>query len=49
LGTHSTTRPFVDVRLLIEDDSIRAPDTGATVKLQRRENLDVPEMPGRAG
>ena len=47
LGTHSTTRPFVDVRLLIEDDSIRAPDTGARVKLQRRENLDVPEMPRR--
>lgn len=45
LGTHSTTRPFVDVRLVVEDGSIRALDTGARATLQRRDDLEVPEMP----
>jgi hypothetical protein len=45
LGTHSTTRPFIDVRLVVEDGSIRALDTGARVTLQRQNDLEVPEVP----
>ena len=46
IGTHSTTRPFVDVRLVIENDRLRVSDSGAHVALQRRNDLEVPEAPG---
>jgi hypothetical protein len=46
LGTHSASRPFVDVRLVVEGDSIRAVDTGARATLVRRADLEVPEKPG---
>jgi hypothetical protein len=49
LGTHSSTRPFIDVRLLVERDQMRAIDTGAQVAIQTRSNLDIPEMPPAAG
>jgi hypothetical protein len=44
LGTHSTTRPFIDVQLLVEDASIRALNTGATASLEGRNDLEVPEV-----
>jgi hypothetical protein len=44
LGTHSSARPFVDIRLVVEGDTMRALETGAEVRLQRRNNLDIPEM-----
>ncbi len=47
LQTHSSTRPFIDVRLVMEGNSMRAVQSGAQVALQRRSDLDVPEMPGR--
>jgi len=48
LQTHSSTRPFIDVRLLMEGNSMRAVQSGAQVALQRRSDLDVPEMSSRA-
>jgi hypothetical protein len=43
LPTHSMPRPFVDVRLVMENDGMRAVDTGALVPVHRRNDLDVPE------
>jgi hypothetical protein len=45
LGTHSTTRPFVDVRLALESGDLRAVESGAHVPIERRNDLDVPELP----
>jgi len=47
LGTHSTTRPFVDVRLMAEAGRLRAIDTGAQVALGPRADLAIPEWPPR--
>ena len=47
LATHSDTRPFIDVRLVVEDATMRALESGARVSLQRRTDLDVPEVPAR--
>jgi len=44
LGTHSSTRPFIDVRLVVEGTTLRALETGATVSVHRVATLDVPEM-----
>ena len=41
--THSETRPFVDVKLVVEDGDMRAVETGARVPIHRRNDLDVPE------
>jgi hypothetical protein len=43
LPTHSTQRPFKDVRLLIEGDSMHAVDTGVPVSVHRRNALDIAE------
>ena len=43
LGTHSTTRPFIDVRLVLEGGDLRSVETGARVPTQGRNDLDVPE------
>ena len=40
---HSATRPFVDVRLVVEDGDMRAVETGARVPIHRRNDLNVPE------
>ena len=45
LGTHSAARPFIDVRLVVEDGAMRALESGARVPVQRRQDLDVPEVP----
>jgi hypothetical protein len=47
LQTHSAVRPFIDVHLIVEDGNMRAPESGARVALQRRNNLDLPELPVR--
>lgn len=47
LGTHSATRPFIDVRLVVQDGRMRALQSRAQVMLQTRANLDVPESPIR--
>lgn len=47
LSTHSATRPFIDVRLVVENGDMRALESGARVALQRRNDLGVPEIPGR--
>jgi hypothetical protein len=44
LGTHSTTHPFIDVRLVVEDGRMRPPESGPPVSLGRRKDLDVPEV-----
>jgi len=44
LQTHSATRPFVDVRLVVEDGDMRAVETGARVPIRRRNDLDVTEV-----
>ncbi len=47
LGTHSDTRPFVDVRLKVAGTHMRSEETAAQVSLQRRTTLDVPLVPPR--
>jgi hypothetical protein len=47
LGTHSASRPFIDVRLIVEAGTMRATESGAQVSVQRRKDLDVPEEPLR--
>jgi hypothetical protein len=47
LQTHSTTRPYIDVHLMLEGNHMRALQTGKRVSLQRRRNLDIPERPPR--
>ncbi len=47
LGTHSAKRPFIDVRLVVQDGRMRALESGAQVMLQTRGKIDVPEMPNR--
>jgi hypothetical protein len=48
LGTHSDTRPFVDVRLRVDGNQMRSEETGAQVSVKRRTALDVPLVPPRA-
>jgi hypothetical protein len=43
VGTHSFTRPFVRVRLVVEDGQMWAIESGARVPIRRRSDLDVPE------
>jgi hypothetical protein len=43
LGTHSVTRPFVHVRLVVEHGQMRSLESGARVAIRRRSDLDVPE------
>jgi hypothetical protein len=43
LQTHSSTHPYIDVRLVLEENGIRTVQSGARVSLQRRRNLDIPE------
>lgn len=43
LGTHSDTRPWIDVTLTVTDAAMRSPATGAEVSVARRGNLDIPE------
>jgi hypothetical protein len=45
LQTHSSTRPYVDVHLMLQGNTMRALQTGARVSLQQRRNLDIPERP----
>jgi hypothetical protein len=47
LGTHSSARPFIDVGLIVEHDTMRALESHDTVSIQRRRDLDVPEVPMR--
>jgi hypothetical protein len=47
LGTHSATRPFIDVRLEVADGTMRALESRARVSLRRSQDLDVPELPVR--
>ena len=43
LGTHSNTRPWVDVRLTLDQTGMRSSATGSQVSVTRRTNLDIPE------
>jgi hypothetical protein len=47
LGTHSATRPFIDVRLVLEKNTMSALESGARVPVQRWNHLNVPEKSGR--
>jgi len=42
LGTHSQARPFVDVRLTVDEREMRSMDTGSHVPVKRRNALDIP-------
>jgi len=46
VGLHSTTRPFADIHLVIEDGSMRVVASGTRVPILRRCNLDVPPVDG---
>lgn len=46
LGTHSTTRPFIDVRLLVAQGTMRAAGSTKGVPLVRRSELEIPEVYG---
>jgi hypothetical protein len=45
LGTHSATRPFIDVRMVIDGGEMRVEETADRVALQRRNDLELPELP----
>jgi hypothetical protein len=47
LGTHSGAPPFIDVRLVVGNGTMRATESGAQVSVQRRKDLDVPAEPLR--
>ena len=47
LGTHSSARPFIDVRLTVKDNTMRSLESQHAVPVRRRRDLDVPEMPMR--
>jgi hypothetical protein len=49
LGTHSSARPFIDVRLLVEGGTMRMAGSKEHVRLLRRSDLAIPEMPPRRG
>jgi hypothetical protein len=44
LGTHSQTRPFVDVRLTVDEHEMRSLDTDSHVAVKRRNALDIPGL-----
>jgi hypothetical protein len=46
LGTHSSEKPVVDVRVILEDDFL-IDMTGARVKTQYRADLNIPDRWGR--
>jgi len=48
LPTHSSTRPYIDVRVVVERGQMRELDTHAQVGIQPRSNLHIPEMPPAA-
>jgi hypothetical protein len=50
LGTHSMERPSIDVRLTLEEGTMRGTAPTAVVPLVPRSSLDLPEVPpfGRA-
>jgi hypothetical protein len=43
LSTHSRTRPFTDVLLVVEDGRMRALESGVLVSLRSKRDLEVPE------
>ena len=43
LGTHSDSRPFVDVRLEVEATEVRSIETGSRAPIEYRTVLDIPE------
>ena len=45
LGTHSRKRPFIDVRLVLENGTLRGVESGEQVAVQQWKSLDVPELP----
>src|SRR5262245_4468688 len=45
LQTHSETRPYVDVRLVIEGGRMRGPGPNASVAVVGRNDLNIPEKP----
>ena len=47
LPTHSSTRPFVDVRLIVEDGMMRNTTSAAAVPVVRRKDLKIPDASGR--
>jgi hypothetical protein len=49
IPTHSTTRPFVDVRLVVENGAMRSGESGPAVPVSSRANLQMPESPPRGG
>lgn len=49
LDTHSSTRPFVNVRLLVENGTMKVVGSKEGVTLLPRSNLEIPEMVGRGG
>ena len=47
LGTHSTSRPFVVVRLVVTGTEMLANETGSRVPVEYRTTLDITERPVR--
>ena len=43
LGTHSGSRPFVDVRLAVESTEVQSIETGSRAPIEYRKVLDIPE------
>jgi hypothetical protein len=49
VGTHSATRPFVDVRLLVDRGTLKVAGSTESVPLVPRSHLEIPEKAGRGG
>ena len=47
LQTHADSRPFITVRVTMSGDAMTSLDTGSQVSVQRRGDLDIPEMAPR--
>jgi hypothetical protein len=43
LGTHSESRPFVEVQLAVQGSEMRSIETGSRVPVEYRTALDIPE------
>ena len=46
LGPGSTQSPFVEVHLTIQDGYVRVSGSAARVRVERRNSLDIPGVPG---
>ena len=47
LGTHDLQKPFIRVRLILDDAGLRSLETGSRSDVERRDDLTIPEQAPR--